>query len=964
MRVNMPVTNVEIQLREDTMIVSKTDLKGRITYINKDFIEISGFTEAELLDQPHNIIRHPDMPPEAFKDLWQTLQAGRPWVGMVKNRCKNGDHYWVQANAAPIFEGGHVTGYMSVRRKATRQQIEDAEKFYRELRDGQAGGRTVAQGAIVRDSRMRTFMSNLSLRAKMWFGIGTILALTVLVGALNVLALGDSGEHIKRLYETRVTGLATLGQIQVKVAENRMLLMRAAHATAADVAGTPALMDRVGENKTAIDKLWAEYLAVITADEHRALAEQYAEARGRFVGDSLLPARQLILDNKLREAADLLNNTDPLFIATMQGSQALYDYQVHAAEVQFADANAAEQRARYLTIGALLVCVIIGMAFTMGLMRSLSRPLARIIEVFRELAQGHYTSKLDIQRNDELGRALQGLQSMQVRLGFDVAEQRRVSEENLRIKIGLDNVATNVMIADDGLNIIYMNKSIQQMLQRAESDIRKSLPNFTAAGLLGTNIDQFHKNPAHQRQLLGALSSTHKASILLGGRTFSLTVVPVISERGVRLGSAVEWLDRTGEVAIEKEVADIVAGAAAGDFSRRIAAEGKEGFFLQLAEGMNRLLDTADAGLADVRRVFAALSEGKLTERIDKEYQGVFGALKEAANTTTDNLKEIVARIRESTDTINTAANEIASGNSDLSSRTEEQASNLEETASSMEELTSTVKQNADNARQANQLAVSASDVARKGGQVVGEVVLTMGSIHDSARKIVDIISVIDGIAFQTNILALNAAVEAARAGEQGRGFAVVAGEVRNLAQRSAAAAKEIKSLISDSVEKVEGGNKLVTQAGATMNEVVDAIKRVADIMAEISAASLEQSRGIEQVGAAVTQMDEVTQQNAALVEEAAAAAESLEEQARQLSAAVAYFNTGVSAAISNASARRDVAPAPGKAARSPRRESAGKPASDTRSDTRSHTGSDARSNKRSRLALPADDSGDDWEQF
>jgi len=255
-----------------------------------------------------------------------------------------------------------------------------------------------------------------------------------------------------------------------------------------------------------------------------------------------------------------------------------------------------------------------------------------------------------------------------------------------------------------------------------------------------------------------------------------------------------------------------------------------------------------------------------------------------------DNLLNIVGQVRLGTDTISTASSEIASGNMDLSSRTEQQAGSLEETASAMEQLTSTVKQNADNARQANQLAVSASEVAVQGGAVVGQVVDTMGSINDSSRKIVDIISVIDGIAFQTNILALNAAVEAARAGEQGRGFAVVASEVRSLAQRSSAAAKEIKALIDDSVAKVDVGSKLVQQAGETMNDVVASVKRVTDIVGEISSASQEQSAGISQVGHAITLMDESTQQNAALVEQAAAAAQSLQDQAGRLAQVVSVF--------------------------------------------------------------------------
>jgi methyl-accepting chemotaxis protein len=284
------------------------------------------------------------------------------------------------------------------------------------------------------------------------------------------------------------------------------------------------------------------------------------------------------------------------------------------------------------------------------------------------------------------------------------------------------------------------------------------------------------------------------------------------------------------------------------------------------------------------------VADGNLSSQIAVTGKDETSELLQSLKNMNDSLLKIVGDVRHGTDAIATASSQIAAGNLDLSSRTEQQASSLEETASSMEELTSTVKQNADNARQANQLAASASEVALKAGAVVSQVVDTMGSIHASSRKIVDIISVIDGIAFQTNILALNAAVEAARAGEQGRGFAVVATEVRNLAQRSAAAAKEIKALISDSDEQVGNGSKLVEQAGATMEEVVASVRRVTDIMGEIAAASHEQSAGIEQVNQAMTQMDQVTQQNAALVEQAAAAAESMQDQAAELAQVVSVF--------------------------------------------------------------------------
>jgi len=307
---------------------------------------------------------------------------------------------------------------------------------------------------------------------------------------------------------------------------------------------------------------------------------------------------------------------------------------------------------------------------------------------------------------------------------------------------------------------------------------------------------------------------------------------------------------------------------------------------IKLTDPLQRSIDIANA-----------IARGDLNSEIRWKGSDETAQLLQALNAMNESLVKIVGEVRSGTDSIGTASKQLAAGNADLSQRTEEQASSLEETASSMEELTSTVKQNAENARQANQLALGASAVAVKGGQVVSEVVGTMSSINESSKKIVDIISVIDGIAFQTNILALNAAVEAARAGEQGRGFAVVATEVRNLAQRSAAAAKEIKALIGDSVDKVGAGAKLVDEAGTTMQEIVSSVKRVTDIMSEITAASQEQSSGIEQVNQAITQMDEVTQQNAALVEEAAAAAESLEEQAQHLAQAVSVFNVGTAAA-------------------------------------------------------------------
>jgi methyl-accepting chemotaxis protein len=569
---------------------------------------------------------------------------------------------------------------------------------------------------------------------------------------------------------------------------------------------------------------------------------------------------------------------------------ALLKLQIDEAAKEYAAAQSRYATIRNTSIALLVFAVLLGLLQTVLLIRAIAAPLNKAVDYFGRIIAGNYQNDIEIGNLDEAGRVLQALNTMQTRLGFDMAETKRVADESLRIKIALDNVSTSVMIANNNREIIYLNKSVIQMLSAVEADLRRELPTFSVATLLGSSIDQFHKNPAHQKNMLATLTSNYKTQIKVGKLTFALSVSPVINEKGERLGSVIEWLDRTAEVAVEQELAELIGAAARGDFAQRIKLEDKTGFFLQLGQNMNQLMETSEIGLNEVVRVLGALAKGDLTETITNDYSGTFGQLKDDSNATVAQLTDIITRIKEAGDTINTAAKEISSGNTDLSQRTEEQASSLEETAASMEELTSTVKQNAENAKQANQLAAGASDIAVRGGDAVGQVVNTMSSISESSKKIVDIISVIDGIAFQTNILALNAAVEAARAGEQGRGFAVVAGEVRNLAQRSAAAAKEIKTLINDSVEKVSEGTQQVDRAGKTMEEIVTAVKRVTDIMAEISAASAEQSSGIEQVNQAITQMDDVTQQNAALVEEAAAAAESLEEQAQQLAELMSTF--------------------------------------------------------------------------
>lgn len=726
MKINEPVTNREVKLRDGQELVSKTDLKGTITYANPAFTEISGFNHSELIGKNHNLVRHPDMPPAAFKNLWDTLKLGRPWSNLVKNRCKNGDYYWVRANVTPIYKNGEIVEYMSVRTRPSQDEIDQAETLYKKL------------------------------------------------GNKEVLLPEPSG---------------------------------------------------------------------ISSQNISSLINKFA---------LLSVAVAVLLD---------------LVIFMFTGNMGLE-----------------------LMIGPIIAFIFFLFSFKASLQKNVIQPMDQIRSFLRQVGEGEYLTQIPLEEAGEIGELKREAKKLAVQLGFEVNSAKEAATSAQRIKVALDNVSSNVMLADNEREIIYCNDAVLQMMKHAQHDIREQMPDFDADKIVGANFDVFHKEPRHQHQLVEALSETHQGRIKVGKRSFDLTANPVTDEQGVRLGTVVEWSDITDQLVAEEQIQNLIYQASAGKLDQRLEEHIYSGFMRNMAVGINQMLDAVTEPLQEVKRVISSLAEGDLSQNMSGEYQGEFAELSRSLNSSISTLSELVGQISSSGAMIRTGAVEISTGNSTLSGRTESQAASLEETAASMEEMTSTVKQNADNADQARRLANDTQILAEKGGDIADKVVSSMSGISASSRKIAEIIGVIDEIAFQTNLLALNAAVEAARAGEQGRGFAVVASEVRNLAQRSASAAKEIKELISDSVEKVEEGSLFVDESGKSLHAMIESIHKVSQIVNEIANASREQAIGIEQVNIAVNQMDEGTQQNAALVEQVAAASSGMESEANHLQGLVNRF--------------------------------------------------------------------------
>jgi len=834
--------------------VIEFDLSGNIITANQNFLNVMGYQLAEIQGKHHSLfIDDETRDSSEYQQFWQALNRGENRVSEFRRFGKGGKEVWIQASYNPLFDDqGKPYRVVKFATDITQQKLQAAEN---------------ERNANISNA-LKVCQANVML-------------------ADNDLNIVYVNEQVQKMLKDRETELRKyLPSFDVS---------RLVGTCVDDFHKTPA------KQRSVISELRHPYKTDIELGEmvFGLIATPWYDIKDERIGTIVEwydKTDEVRLRREEREAAaatlrikQALDVCDTSVMMADNDLNIIYTNNAVVEMLRSREQTLTRELPKFSIDNLIGTCVDDfhkNPAHQRGMLSKLRTPYSTTLNV-DDLTFNLIATPLFDDEGERLGTVVEW-EDMTERLARE-REEQRISSENARVKQALDNVSANVMIADSNYDIIYMNDSIVDMMRTAEADIRTQLTGFDTNRLVGSNIDVFHKNPSHQRTMLDALRSTHVGQILVGGRTFRLIANPILVD-GERIGTVVEWADRTAEVAIEGEIDAMVEAASSGDFTKQIALNDKDGFFENLSKGLNHLVSTVEVALNDVIRMLGAMAKGDLTERITRDYQGSFGQLKDDANATANKLTEVIGNIRSSSGAITSAANEIAQGNADLSQRTEEQASSLEETASSMEEMTSTVKQSAENAIEANQLSDKAQEKAVQGGEVVSRAVAAMDEINTSSKKISDIIGVIDEIAFQTNLLALNAAVEAARAGEQGRGFAVVAGEVRNLAQRSAGAAKEIKELIRDSQNKVGDGTQLVNESGETLKDIVNAVEKVSSMMREISEAAQEQTSGIDQVNTAVSEMDDMTQQNAALVEEASAAGEAMAEQARGMNSMMDFF--------------------------------------------------------------------------
>lgn len=628
------------------------------------------------------------------------------------------------------------------------------------------------------------------------------------------------------------------------------------------------------------------------ADDEHIQAFEELEHKPAFVESTRL--RNIALEKV--EVGEFGVDPEHWFDVQTQKINLLKDFEIYLSEsiISLATSvNETANRSFNMALGITFLSSLGSLLMAWVVARSILQQLGTDPEHLRYLTHEIAHDNLDVSFDDH-GHAITGvfasLRMMRDKLRDQIQGEREAAAgENARIRNALDNASNNLTLVNNDLESIYSNKAMIAFSNNlAISGLDAGEARLTE-NVLNSSADNGSENISELR----SATTPGKIEFTSADHTIRLIYSPVTDENNVRNGMVVEWQDITEQVLIQEEIRTIINSAKAGDLTQRINSESTQGFFLCLGTAVNELLGVTERAINDTATVMSAVAHGDLSSTIDAEYEGSFGQLKSDVNTTIHKLTEVVNEISSGAELVKLRSAEISEGTSNVSQRTEKQAASLEETAASMEEMTAHVRQTADNANRANELAASALTQAKQGGEIVRDAVSAMTEITESSNHIAAIISVIDEIAFQTNLLALNAAVEAARAGEQGQGFAVVANEVRNLAGRSATAAKEIKGLIEKSVSKIEGGSKLVGTSGTTLEHIVTSVTEVVEIVDTIALATKEQRLGIEQVNTSIAEIDETTQDNATLVGESAEASRSMRDQAQNLQEMIGFFHTG-----------------------------------------------------------------------